>query len=120
VIDYNLTPFESVVRDVDVVLDNVGGETQMRSWPLLKPGGIMVSPVQAPSEEEAAARGVRGQFVMAMQTDSALLTEFAALADAGQIKPIVSTMLPLREAQRAHEMSEGRHTRGKIVLQVRL
>jgi NADPH:quinone reductase-like Zn-dependent oxidoreductase len=117
-IDYNRTPFETVVHDVDVVLDTVGGETQQRSWAVLKPGGLLLSPVQPPSEEEAAAHQARGMFVMAMQAGAGLLTEFAALVEAGQIKPVVSTVLPLSEIRRAHELIEGRHTRGKIVLQI--
>jgi NADPH:quinone reductase-like Zn-dependent oxidoreductase len=47
-IDYATTRFEDVVSDVDVVLDLVGGDTQQRSWPVLKPGGILVSAVQPP------------------------------------------------------------------------
>jgi len=43
VVDYNTTPFETVARDVDVVVDTVGGETQERSWSLIKPGGILIA-----------------------------------------------------------------------------
>ena len=32
VIDYTITPFETVAQSVDVVLDLIGGETQQRSW----------------------------------------------------------------------------------------
>ena len=42
----------------------------------------------------------------------------ATLVDAGQIKPVVSTVLPLQQARQAHGIIEGRHGRGKIVLQV--
>ncbi|MCX6033286.1 MAG: NADP-dependent oxidoreductase [Chloroflexi bacterium] len=117
-IDYTTTQFENVVRDADVVLDTVGGETQQRSWSVLKPGGILLSLVQAPSEETAVAHGVRQQFVMAGQADADVLTKIAALVDAGKLKPTVSTVLPLTEIQRAHELSQGRHIRGKIALQV--
>ena len=51
-IDYSSTRFEDVVNNVDVVLDNVGGETQERSWKVLKTGGILLSIVQPPSEEK--------------------------------------------------------------------
>ena len=53
VIDYSAAPFEAAVHDVDVVLDTVGGETQERSWGVLKPGGILVSLVQPPSAENS-------------------------------------------------------------------
>jgi NADPH:quinone reductase-like Zn-dependent oxidoreductase len=117
-IDYTTTPFETVVRDVDIVFDTVGGETQQRSWPVLKPGGILISIVQPPSAETAAAQGVRQQFVAAEHSSGVVLSQVAELVDTGTIKPTVSTVLPLREIRRAHEMSQGRHTRGKIVLQV--
>ena len=117
-IDYSTTPFEQVVRDVDVVLDTVGGDTQERSWSVLKPGGILVSTIQPPSEETAAAHGVRQQFVATSPPIGKVLTEIATMVDAGQIKPEVSRILPLNEIRKAHELSESRHTRGKIVLQV--
>jgi NADPH2:quinone reductase len=47
-----------------------------------------------------------------------VLTEVATLVDSGQIKPVVSAVLPLQEIRKAHEMIQGRHVRGKIVLQV--
>lgn len=117
-IDYQTTPFENVVHGVDVVLDTVGGDTQARSWGVLKPGGILVSVIQAPSAETAAAHGVRQAMVYSAPPIGKVLTEVAALVDAGQIKPHVSAVLPLREIQKAHELVEGRHTAGKVVLQV--
>ena len=117
-INYTTTPFENIVRDVDVVLDTIGGDTQQRSWATLKRGGILVSVIQPPSEETAAAHGVRQAMVFSSPPIAQTLTEVARLADIGQIKPVVSAVLPLREAQRAHQMVEGKHTPGKIVLQV--
>lgn len=117
-IDYSATPFETVARDVDVVLDTIGGDTQERSWGVLKPGGILVSTVQAPSAETAAARGVRQAMVFSAPPIGKVLTEVSGLVDSGKIKPHVSTVIPLAETQKAHEMIEGKHTRGKIVLQV--
>jgi NADPH:quinone reductase-like Zn-dependent oxidoreductase len=118
VIDYSNTAFEDVVRDVDVVLDLIGGDTQQRSWNVLKPGGILISTLQAPSAEEAAAHHVRCGFVDSNPPMGPTLTEVARLVDAGQLKPTVSMVLPLEDVQRAHELVEARHTLGKIVLQV--
>jgi NADPH:quinone reductase-like Zn-dependent oxidoreductase len=118
VIDYAATPFEQVVRDVDVVLDTIGGDTQQRSWAVLKPGGIMVSTVQPPSEESAAAHGVRQHFVTSAPPIGKVLTEVATMVDAGKIKPHVSKVLPLQEIRTAHELVERRHTRGKLVLTI--
>lgn len=117
-IDYSTTAFEDVVSDVDVVLDLVGGETQERSWKVLKPGGILLSTFQQPSEEKAAAHGVRARLIDSAPPIGPTLTEVAKMVDAGQLKPTVSMVFPLDEVQRAHEMIESKHTKGKIVLQV--
>jgi NADPH:quinone reductase-like Zn-dependent oxidoreductase len=118
VIDYSAAPFETVVHDVDVVLDTVGGDTQQRSWGVLKRGGILVSLVQPPSAETAAAHGVRQAIVFTSPPVGKVLTELAALVDAGQVKPRVAAVLPLAEIRQAHAMIESGHTSGKIVLQV--
>src|SRR5712675_1365114 len=114
-VDYQKTRFEDVVRDVDVVLDTIGGDTQERSFKVLKKGGILVSIVQPPSEELAAKYGVRALFYGG-HPSSSNLAEIARLIDAGKVKTVVATVLPLAEARRAHELSQGGHTRGKIVL----
>ncbi len=117
-IDYAATPFEQAVRDVDVVLDTVGGDTQERSWAVLKPGGMLVSSVQPPSAEKAAEHGVRQAMVASSPPIGKVLTEVAGLVASGKVTPHVSAVLPLRETRKAHQMLEGKHTRGKIVLQV--
>ncbi|GAC1469755.1 MAG: NADP-dependent oxidoreductase [Chamaesiphon sp.] len=117
VIDYKATRFEEAVSDVDMVLDTLGGETQERSWSVLKPGGILVSTVYPPSQETAVQRGVRAGMVM-VQPDSALLKEIATLLDSGQVKTVVAQVLPLDRVSQAHELSQGGHVRGKLVLQV--
>jgi len=116
-VDYEKTRFEELVRDVDVVFDPIGGETQKRSWRTLKKGGILVSIVAPPSEEEAKKFGVRSAFLSA-KGGSALLAELATLVDSGKIKPMVEKVLPLSEARQAHELNETGHARGKIVLKV--
>src|SRR3984957_15232201 len=114
-VDYQKTRFEDVVRDVDVVLDTVGADTQERSFKALKKGGILVSIVQPPSQELAAKYGVRALFYGA-HASSSNLAEIAKLIDSGKVKTVVETVLPLAEARRAHELSESGHGRGKIVL----
>ena len=117
VIDYDTERFEEVIQPVDVVLDTMGGDTQARSWKVLKRGGILVSIASPPSAETAAAQGVRQAFVFT-QPNAAELTEIAQLADADKLKVIVETVLPLSDATRGQELSERGHTRGKIVLRV--
>ncbi len=116
-IDYTTTRFEDVAHDVDVVMDNIGGEVTERSWGVLKPGGILVTPAGQPDPAVAAAHGVRGVALMT-QPNAEQLAEIARLMDAGTVKSVVSEVFPLSEARRAHELLEGGHTRGKLVLRV--
>ena len=117
-IDYRKKRFEDVARNVDVVFDTVGGDTQARSWKVLRKGGILVSIVQPPDEKVAAAHGVRGVFMRqnAKRTDE--LTQIAELVASGQVKVNVETILPLKEARKAQELSQSGHAHGKIVLAV--
>jgi NADPH:quinone reductase-like Zn-dependent oxidoreductase len=117
-IDYATTRFEDVARDIDVVFDTVAGELTERSFTVLKPGGIYVTPAGQPDPEAAAGRGVRARGMLA-QANPTDLTDIANLIDAGTVKPVVSTVLPLAEARQAHELLAAGHTRGKIVLRVR-
>lgn len=118
VIDYTATRFEQAVRDVDVVLDTVGGDTLERSWGVLKPGGLLLSLVQPPNPEVAAAHGVRQQFVMALGPMHDMLLTLGDLVEQGRVRPVVDSVLPLAEAAQAHARVEGRHTRGRVVLKV--
>jgi NADPH:quinone reductase-like Zn-dependent oxidoreductase len=117
VIDYGTRKFEETMHDVDVVLDPIGGDTQRRSWQVLKKGGILVGTLGISSPEAARKYGVRGEGVV-VRPDAAQLSQIAALIDAGKVKPVVTSILPLAQAAKAHEMSQNGHVRGKIVLQV--
>ena len=117
-IDYSSVRFEDEVGDVDLVIDTIGGDTLERSWSTLRPGGIMVSMVQPPSELLAAEKGVRTGFVSSAPPIAETLTQLAALVDDGVVSPVVDRVMPLSEVREAHEIIEQRHTRGKIVLEV--
>jgi NADPH:quinone reductase-like Zn-dependent oxidoreductase len=118
VIDFHSTRFEEVLTDVDVVLDTIGGETQERSFTVLKPGGALVSAVSEPDPQKAAQRGVRALFFL-VEVSSPRLEQIAALIDAGELHSRVGDVLPLADARIAHEMLAGKpHKRGKIVLTV--
>src|SRR5260370_2474399 len=116
-IDYAQQRFEDARRNIDIVLDTIGGETQERSRAVLKKDGVLVSLVQPPSEEKAEERGVRAAFV-AGHPSGAQLAEIAKIIDSGKLAPIIDRILPLSEARRAHELSQSGHTRGKIALRV--
>jgi NADPH:quinone reductase-like Zn-dependent oxidoreductase len=116
-INYATMKFEEVVEPVDVVLDTIGGDTQQRSWGILKAGGMLVSTIEAPAAETAQAHGVNAAMVFSAPPVAETLAELAQLVETGQLKPVVSTVLPLAEARKGHQMVEGKHTRGKIILQ---
>jgi NADPH:quinone reductase-like Zn-dependent oxidoreductase len=113
-IDDTTTRFEEVVRDVDIVLDTVGGDILERSWGVVKKGGVLVSIVEPPSQQRAASQNVRAVFFI-VQPNRAQLIRIGALIDAGHICPIVESVLPLAQAGQAYA---GRHHRGRTVLQV--
>jgi NADPH:quinone reductase-like Zn-dependent oxidoreductase len=118
VLDYHRSRFEDFAREVDVVIDTVGGATRERSFRVLKPGGILVSVVSPVSEETAKRYGVEAVFFYVEVTTSRLqhLTE---LFDSGKLVPAVGTVLPLSQARVAHDMLAGApHNRGKIVLKI--
>lgn len=117
VIDYNTQKFEDIAKDVDVVLDSVGGDTQDRSFTVLKKGGTIVSIVGPVSAQKAAEHGVRGKSML-VQPSAAQLAEIGALIDQEKVKVVVSHIMPLADAAKAHEQSQTGHTRGKIVLKV--
>jgi NADPH:quinone reductase-like Zn-dependent oxidoreductase len=117
VIDYRSERFEDRVREIDLVLDLVAGDTQKRSWKALRKGGRMVSTLHAPSKLEGALRDVKGASFMA-QPNRAELEEIGRLIDGGKVKVIVEHTMPIRDVRRAHDVIEHEHVRGKLVLEV--
>ncbi len=118
VVDYNSTPFESVVRDVDVVLDTIRGATQDRSWQVLRPGGILVTIGGPAPEETAQPHGVRTASVAAPASYAELLPRISKLIESGAVVPVVGKVFPLGEASQAQALSETGHGRGRIVLHI--
>ena len=117
-INYETTRFEDVVHDFDAVVESMGGEIRNRSWKVLRKGGILVALIgPPPSEDDAKAHGVRATIIWA-QSKPEHLDEIARLADAGQVRPEIAAVFPLRDAAKAQQMSETEHVRGKIVIQV--
>jgi NADPH:quinone reductase-like Zn-dependent oxidoreductase len=118
VIDYTTTRFEDVVKPVDVVFDLVGGDTLQRSWQVLKPGGMLVS-VVSPRPAADVTQGHNTRFAwFVVEPNREHLIQIGTLLDAGHMRPIVETVLPLSEARQAYEQAAKGHIRGKIVLRV--
>ena len=99
VVNYETTKFEDAVPAVDAVLDTVGGETQLRSFRVLKPGGILVSVVSPPPRPA----GFRATFFL-VDITATRLGRIARLLDNRKLTAEVGSVLPLEEARRAHEM----------------
>jgi len=117
VIDYNMENFETVVNDIDLVLDTIGEDTQLKSIDVLKTGGRLISTLAADYVKEAKEKGVvLIDFIAQSVPDQ--LAEIAQLIDSGKVKPIIDQVLPFTDAKKAHMSIEQGHTRGKIVLQV--
>jgi NADPH:quinone reductase-like Zn-dependent oxidoreductase len=119
VLDYHTQRFENEVKDVDAVLDLVGGETQTRSFQVLRRGGRLISAVSQPDQQRAKDHGVTAAFFLVDVTTERLRT-IAELIDRGELKTRVGAVLPLADARDAHMMLEGRRSapKGKIVLDV--
>lgn len=118
VIDYRETDFTEAVKDVDVVLDTLGGETSVRSLKVLRPGGLVVSILPVGSDEfhrEAERLGVRA-VRMLVDADRADLRAIADLVDKGQLRAEIAGTFPLADAAEAHALGDTGRTTGKLVL----
>ncbi len=114
VIDYKKQRFDDHVRDLDLVYDLIGGETQERSWPLLKKGGTLVCTVAEPPQDKAQAYGVRALRYTA-QPRGDQLREIDALIQSGKVKPRLARKYAFGDAKEALRALEDGHTTGKLV-----
>ena len=103
------------MREVDVVYDTVGGDTLERSFETLRRGGCLVTTVMPPSNEKAENYGIRASMI-GVQPSGQQLREINQLIAAGKLKTHLAAVLPLSEVWKAHQLSEGGRTRGKIIL----
>ena len=117
VIDYKAERFEDIVHDAGLVYDLIGGETESRSWQVLKRGGTLISTVHEPDAARAAAVGVRATRYTC-QPNGEQLAEIAALIDAGKVQVTVAKVFPLDQAAEAERHLQDDHVVGKVVLAV--
>ncbi len=115
VIDYRAQNFGDVGRNFDAVIDLIGGETQERSYAVLRPGGVLVNAWGAIMQDKAEAAGVRGVKV-AVEPDANQLSKIAELIDAAKVRVAVAKVFPLADCAAALDESRTGHVRGKIVL----
>jgi NADPH:quinone reductase-like Zn-dependent oxidoreductase len=140
-IDYRSARFEDVAKDCDVVLDSAGGETLVRSFECVKPGGVVVSIGNTPSAAFARRWGLNPIIVLAisvmsrkataaarrhkaryeylfMRADGAQLSEITRLVERGAIEPLVDRVFPLAQVGDALAYSESGRATGKVVIKV--
>lgn len=118
VIDYNKEDFATVVKDVDAVFETVGGDVATRSFSVIKSGGraaFIASGAKAPQSPRSDVQSLRP----AVGRDRPHLERIVHLHATGAVRLPETQIFPLREAAAALRISEGRHFRGKLVLQVR-
>jgi len=116
VLDYS-GRFEDHVRDVDVVIDPVGGTTTARSWPVLRSGGTLVAIAEDPGTSHGGRDDVRSVFFV-VEPDGGQLRELANLVDQGQLRPVVSTVFDLAALPEAFRALRGDRPPGKVVISV--
>ena len=117
-VDYNQEDFAKTVVDCDVVFDTVGGDVQVRSYAVLKPGGRLVWIAPAPAGFQPARKDVE-VLRPNVARDRTHLERMLALLEAGAVSPPAITRYRLADAAEAHRVSESRHLQGKLVLEVR-
>jgi NADPH:quinone reductase-like Zn-dependent oxidoreductase len=116
VIDYK-DRFEDQVRDVDVVVDPVGGDTMARSWAVLRPGGILVAIAEEPPEDLGGRDDVRARYFI-VEPSGAQLRQLAELIDGGKLRAAVSATFALSDLREAFAAQQARSHPGKIVITV--
>jgi NADPH:quinone reductase-like Zn-dependent oxidoreductase len=119
VVDYQTQRFEDEVSEADAVFDLIGGETQARSFKILKRGGKLISTVSEADQDRAKQYGVTATFFL-VDVTTERLCKIAALVDRGDLKTRIGAVMPLSDAQEAHMILDGRRPKpsGKIVLSV--
>jgi NADPH:quinone reductase-like Zn-dependent oxidoreductase len=115
-IDYQAVRVEDCVDDVDLMLNTVNADDNVRLLGVLKRGGLLVSIVGPPPAERCAAAGIR--CAVTGSANGQVLGEVAELVNAGRLRVSVAQRMPLADVARAWEESRARHVRGKIILEV--
>jgi len=116
VIDYRHEDFAACVSDADVVLDTVGGETQVRSFDVLRAGGILASTVSPPDEALAEAHRVRTTFVFHASDADRLAKVLDTVA--GGVRVLTDRVVPFSDAPAAFAYQASGRARGKIILRL--
>jgi NADPH:quinone reductase-like Zn-dependent oxidoreductase len=116
VIDYTATDFAEEIKDLDVILDLVGGETLAKSYALLKKGGTIISTTQPPAVSELEKFGISGKMTITrFEVDK--LNEVTRWIEEGKIKVKKPQVYDLSNAKEALSLVENRKSKSKIVFE---
>jgi len=119
-IDYTIEKFYEVVKDVDFVLDPIGGETRLKSIDVVKKNGTIVSiipPQFEEAQEKAREKGVN-LILLLGQGNKEEMESLAGLLREGVLKVHVSAVYPFSQMADAHLQIESKRTVGKIVIEL--
>jgi NADPH:quinone reductase-like Zn-dependent oxidoreductase len=121
VIDYTATDFRHLAREIDIAVDVIGGETNLRTFEVMRPGGVIAvvlrnDPVEMANRERLCAEYGVSVKVVAFDTLPERLDTIRELAEAGAIHANVQQTFPLEQARAAHQIAQSRHTKGRLVL----
>lgn len=119
VIDYKTQKFEDLIKNYDIVLDTLGGETRTRSFPLLKKGGWLVSIVGELDKSGIAERLGVHQDAFFMVPNGEQLDEIAMLVEQGKITPLVDRTYSLDQIQGALDYVQTGRAKGKMVIKIK-
>ena len=114
VIDYHSTKFEDVAKNMDAVIDTVGGDLAERSIRVIRPGGVFITVAGRVDPEIGRAHDIRA--ANARRADVAKLQTIIELLRSKEIVPVVGKVFPLGHARQAQELSQTGHGRGRIIL----
>ncbi len=116
-IDHTSERFEELVKEVDVVLDVIGGDVLRKSFSITKKNGIIVSLVDFDLIKQASTLGMKGVNVT-VEPNAEQLTRISELMVTGKLRAHIAQIFPLKEAQETHRLIDSGHVRGKILLKV--
>jgi len=117
-VDYARDGWADALRGFDLVLEGAGGHTRSAAWSTLRAGGLLVAIAMPPvSDADGAPHGCRGATAQVVPNGERL-RRITELLDAGKLKVTVDSVFPLEDCAAAHERSESRHARGKVLLAV--
>jgi NADPH:quinone reductase-like Zn-dependent oxidoreductase len=138
VIDYRTQDFTTLVRDYDLMLDSLGGQTLQNSLQVVRPGGLVIGisgppdpdfarqlgkpllrPAMALLSRKISSKARRHKVTYSflfMRADGAQLSQINALADAAAIRPVLDRVFDFADTVAALDYVKTGRAKGKVVI----